>query len=167
MRLPALPSAPRAFPPSLEQRIALRANVRVFWMYALLVCGISFLVAGTYAGNLTTLYTGGILLLGGLLFLVIRFAVGSTLSRLLRFGDWVVGHITRMESMSKIRRIHYVFTFNGTDRSGSILEEKPWSDDFIKDALVAVLFDPTEPGRSVLLSGSAVEAMCELWGMEK
>jgi len=136
-------------------------------MYALLVCGISFLIAGTYAGNLTTLCTGGALLLGGLLFLVLRFVVGSKLSRLLRSGDWTVGRVTRMESMSKIRRIHYVFTFNGTDRSASILEEKPWLGDFVEEVLVAVLFDPTEPGKSALLSGSAVEAMCELWGMEK
>ncbi len=136
-------------------------------MYALLVCGISFLVAGAYAGNRTTVWSGAVLSFGGLLIFVIRLAVGSTLSRLLRFGDWTVGRVTRMEMKSKVRRIYYVFTLDGADRSASILEEKPWSDDFVENASVAILFDPKDPGRSALLSGSSVEAMCESWGMNK
>lgn len=167
VRLPALPPAPRSFLPSLEQRIALRGNAQVFWTYALLVCGISFLVAGFYAGNRTTLTAGGALAAAGLLLLGVRAAVGSTHAKLLRSGDWTLGRVIRVESRSKVRRVDYTFAVDGVDRSGSVSEEKPWADEFVEGADVAILFDPRQPRRSTLLSRAAVDAMCESWRMRR
>lgn len=145
--------------------MALRGSVQVFWAYALGVCGVSFLVAGIYAGNRLTMASGGGLAVGGLALFAIRFAVGSNLAKLLRSGDWTVGRVTRVETKSKVRRVEYTFAVRGVDRSGSVSEERPWSDDLVEGAAAAVLFDPPDPRRSTLLSRSGVDAMCETWGM--
>lgn len=167
MRLPPLPPPPRPYPPSVERSVSSRGLVLVFWIYALVVCGISFLVAGVYGGNRTTIFSGAALSLVGLLVLLLRFTVTRWVSRLLRCGQWTVGRIVRIESGEKKRSLHYVYAVDGREYSGLLVEERPWAEDFVADASAGVLYDPEGPERSLLLSQAGVDAMCDCWRLSR
>jgi len=143
--------------------LATRGITLVFWTYALLTCGISFVVAGLYGGNRTTILTGVVLLAFGAVTALLRKLSGSGIPLLLRSGAWTIGRVLEMAPGSRTRRIRYEFAVGGAAHVGNFLESKPWADDFQVGADTAVIYDPTRPERSVPLSPSQVEIACEGW----